>query len=257
MLQFIDTHAHLYAKEFEKDRKKMLENSFSEGVNHLFLPNIDSDSIAGMLALEKEYPQNCFAMMGLHPCSVKEDFEKELAIVEKYLSERKFVAIGEIGIDLYWDTTFFEQQKEAFTIQVAWAKKYKIPIAIHCRQSFKQTVELLAPLAGEGLTGVFHCFGGSENSAKTIMDLGFMLGIGGVVTYKKSGLDVVLPQVPLEYLVLETDSPYLAPVPYRGKRNESSYIPIIAQKLADIKNISLEEVSIQTTENALKLFQMK
>lgn len=256
MLEFIDTHAHLYDEQFKKDRKNSIQNAINEGVNKFFLPNVDSETIEEMLVLENQYPENCFALMGLHPCSVKQDFEKELAIVEKYLNQRKFVAIGEIGTDLHWDKTFWEQQKEAFTIQIQWAKKYKVPIVIHCRTSFQETVELLAPHAGEDLKGIFHCFGGSENSAKTIMELGFLMGIGGVVTYKKSGLDTVLPNVPLEYLVLETDSPYLAPVPYRGKRNESSYIPIIAQKLADIKGITLEEVSKKTTENALRLFQM-
>ncbi|TAG05618.1 MAG: TatD family deoxyribonuclease [Cytophagia bacterium] len=256
MLEFIDTHAHLYDEQFKKDRKNSIQNAINEGVNKFFLPNVDSETIEEMLVLENQYPENCFALMGLHPCSVKQDFEKELDVVEKYLSQRKFVAIGEIGTDLHWDKTFWEQQKEAFTIQIQWAKKYKIPIIIHCRASFQETVELLAPHAGEDLKGIFHCFGGSENSAKTIMELGFLMGIGGVVTYKKSGLDTVLPNVPLEYLVLETDSPYLAPVPYRGKRNESSYIPIIAQKLSDIKGITLEEVSKKTTENALRLFQM-
>ncbi|TAH30977.1 MAG: TatD family deoxyribonuclease [Cytophagales bacterium] len=256
MLEFIDTHAHLYDEQFKKDRKNSIQNAINEGVNKFFLPNVDSETIEEMLVLENQYPENCFALMGLHPCSVKQDFEKELDVVEKYLSQRKFVAIGEIGTDLHWDKTFWEQQKEAFTIQIQWAKKYKVPIIIHCRASFQETVELLAPHAGEDLKGIFHCFGGSENSAKTIMELGFLMGIGGVVTYKKSGLDTVLPNVPLEYLVLETDSPYLAPVPYRGKRNESSYIPIIAQKLSDIKGITLEEVSKKTTENALRLFQM-
>lgn len=256
MLEFIDTHAHLYDEQFKKDRKNSIQNAINEGVNKFFLPNVDSETIEEMLMLENQYPDNCFALMGLHPCSVKQDFEKELAIVEKYLNQRKFVAIGEIGTDLHWDKTFWEQQKEAFTIQIQWAKKYKVPIVIHCRASFQETVELLAPHAGEDLKGVFHCFGGSENSAKTIMELGFLMGIGGVVTYKKSGLDIVLPNVPLEYLVLETDSPYLAPVPHRGKRNESSYIPIIAQKLAEIKGVTLEEVSKKTTENALRLFQM-
>lgn len=256
MLEFIDTHAHLYDEQFKKDRKHIIENAIEQGVNKFFLPNVDADSIDGMFELENQYPQNCFALMGLHPCSVMADFEKELAIIEKHLSQRKFVAVGEIGTDLHWDNTFWEQQKEAFTIQIQWAKKYKIPIVIHCRASFQETVDLLAPHVGEDLKGVFHCFGGSQNSAQTIMDLGFYMGIGGVVTYKKSGLDSVLPNVPLEYLVLETDSPYLAPVPHRGKRNESSYIPIIAQKIAEIKGISIEEVAKQTTQNALQLFQM-
>ncbi|TAE72660.1 MAG: TatD family deoxyribonuclease [Bacteroidetes bacterium] len=256
MLEFIDTHAHLYDVQFDKDRKTIVQNAINEGVNKFFLPNINSETIAGMFELEKQYPQNCFALMGLHPCAVKDDFEKELAIIEKNLAQRKFVAIGEIGTDLHWDKTFWEQQKEAFSIQIQWAKKYKIPIVIHCRASFQETIELLAPHAGEDLRGVFHCFGGSENSAKTIIDLGFYMGIGGVVTYKKSGLDSVLIDVPLEYLVLETDSPYLAPVPHRGKRNESSYIPIVAQKLAEIKGVSLEEISKKTTQNALNLFQM-
>jgi TatD DNase family protein len=251
----IDTHAHIYAQPFNKDQQDMLERAFEANVKQIFMPNIDHASIDGMLALEEKYPENCFATMGLHPCSVKADFEKELYIVETWLAKRPFVAIGEMGTDLHWDNTYFEQQKEAFKIQVEWAKKYQLPIIIHCRESFEETLALLEPLKEDNLTGVFHCFGGSVEDAQKIIALGFYMGIGGVVTYKKSGLDQVLPDIDLDYLVLETDSPYLAPVPHRGQRNEPSYIPVIAQRIAEIKNMDVQEVARKTTENALKLFK--
>jgi TatD DNase family protein len=254
-MYFIDTHTHLYLEQFKNDRAEMLERAVAAQVSELYLPNIDSESIADMLELEAKYPNNCRAMMGLHPCSVKADFEKELYIVEEWLNKRPFAAVGEMGTDLYWDKTFFAQQQEAFKIQVAWAKKHQLPIVIHCRESFKETVELLKPLIDKDLSGVFHCFTGTVEDAKQVIEMGFYLGIGGVVTYKNGGLDKVLPAVPLENLVLETDSPYLSPIPYRGKRNESSFIPLIAQKIADIQDISLAEVQAQTTSNARRLFK--
>lgn len=254
-MYFTDTHTHLYLKQFAQDRADMLERAFAEKVEKLYLPNIDSESIDDMLELEAKYPHNCLAMMGLHPCSVKKDFEKELYVVEDWLNKRKFVAVGEMGTDLYWDKSFFAQQQEAFKIQVDLAKKYQLPIVIHCRESFQETIDLIKPLKDNNLTGIFHCFTGSLDDAKQVIELGFFLGIGGVVTYKNGGLDKVLPEVPLENIVLETDSPYLSPVPYRGKRNESSYIPLIAQKIADIQGVSLEEVRNKTTENAQRLFK--
>lgn len=251
---YIDTHAHIYANQFSQDRDLMLEKTFACDVQRIYLPNIDHESIDSMLELEAKYPKNCFATMGLHPCSVGKDFEKELYLVENWLSKRKFVAIGEMGTDLYWDKTFFEEQKEAFKVQVHLAKKYNLPIIIHCRDSFQETIELLEPLKDDNLKGIFHCFTGTAKDAQKVIDLGFLMGIGGVVTFKNGGLDTVLPNVDLKHLVLETDSPYLAPVPHRGKRNETSYIPIIAQKIAQIKNIDVEVVKQATTENALALF---
>lgn len=251
---FIDTHAHIYAKQFKKDQDDVLRRAFEQNVEKIYLPNIDHTSIDDMMEVEAKYPNQCIAMMGLHPCSVNKDFEKELYQVEDWLNKRSFAAVGEIGTDLYWDKTFYEQQAEAFKIQVEWAKKHKLPIIIHCRESFQETIDLLTPLMDENLTGIFHCFTGSLEDAQKAIELGFLLGIGGVSTFKNGGLDKVLPEVSLDHLVLETDCPYLAPVPYRGKRNESSYIPLIAKRLADIKGIEIEEIEQKTTENAQKLF---
>lgn len=255
MSYFVDTHAHIYLSDFDKDSTDLIARSFDHGVEKIFMPNIDHTSIDAMLEVESRFPASCFATMGLHPCSVKKGFERELYTVEEWLTKRNFAAIGEIGTDLYWDKTFWSQQQEAFTVQIAWAKQYGLPIIIHSRESLDETIEIVAALKDEKLTGIFHCFGGSVDQAKRITDLGFLLGIGGVVTFKKSGLDTVLPEIDLKHLVLETDSPYLAPVPHRGKRNEPSYIPLIAEKVADIKKISLESVKEQTTLNAVSLFK--
>lgn len=252
---YIDTHAHIYAEEFKDDRDDMLRNAFEKGVDRIYMPNVDHTSIDGMMELEQQYPGKCIAMMGLHPCYVKKDFEKELYLVEDWLNKRKFAAVGEIGIDLYWDTTFRPQQEEALKVQVALAKKHALPIVIHCRNSMKETIDLLTPLAGSSLRGVFHCFSGTADDAKQITEMGFYLGIGGVVTFKNGGLDKVLPEVDLKHLVLETDSPYLAPVPHRGKRNDPSYLELIAAKIAELKKTVIETVAVETTKNALKLFQ--
>jgi TatD DNase family protein len=193
-------------------------------------------------------------MMGLHPCYVKKDFQRELYLVEEWLAKRPFAAVGEIGTDLYWDKTFWEEQKEAFVIQIGWAKKYKRPVVIHCRESIDETIDMVRQFKDENLRGVFHCFSGNTDQAKKIIELGFYLGIGGVATFKKGGLDLVLPQIDLKHLVLETDSPYLAPVPYRGKRNEPAYIPLIARRVAEIKKTSFEDVCASTSINAGKLF---
>jgi TatD DNase family protein len=254
MNYWIDTHAHIYLDEFSGDREEMLSRCTTQGVERIFMPNIDHTSIDSMLRLEEDSKGICHAMMGLHPCSVKKDFENELLTIEKWLKQREFAAVGEIGTDLYWDKTFWEQQKEAFIIQVNWAKEFKLPIVIHCRESLDQTIELIEGLQDGTLKGIFHCFGGTIEQAERICKLGFFLGIGGVVTFKKSGLDQVLPRISLENLVLETDSPYLAPVPYRGKRNEPSYLPIIAEKIAEFKDINVQEVKSITSQNALKLF---
>ncbi len=250
----IDTHTHLYLKQFDDDRKEVIERAEAAGIKKFFLPNIDSQSIDAMLQMEIDFPDNCFAMMGLHPCSVKENFEEELQIVENWLQKRKFCAIGEIGIDLYWDKSFFEQQKKSFLTQVEWAIDLQLPIVIHCRESIDIVIDLLQPYNGK-VKGIFHCFGGTAEQAKRIIDLDFLMGIGGVLTFKKAKLDEVIQEIPLEYLVLETDSPYLAPVPYRGKRNESSYVKIVAEKMAEAKNVTLEKVAELTTNNALNLFK--
>jgi TatD DNase family protein len=210
-----------------------------------------------MLALERDYPNICFAMPGLHPCSVGENVEEELALVKKMLDEaRIWSAVGEIGLDLYWDKTFFEQQKMAFRQQIQWAKDYELPIVIHSRDATDECIEIVAEEKDERLKGVFHCFGGSLEQAKRIMELDFLMGIGGVLTFKKAGLDVVCADIPLEFLVLETDAPYLAPVPFRGKRNESSYLRLVAEKLAEVKGVSLEEIATVTSANAMKMFKL-
>ncbi|MFK8105053.1 MAG: TatD family hydrolase [Saprospiraceae bacterium] len=251
----IDTHTHLYVEQFDEDRAEMLKRANDQGIQKFFLPNIDRSSIDAMLALEAAYPEQCFAMMGLHPCSVKEDFEAELAVVEKWLGQRTFCAVGEIGIDLYWDKTFQAQQEIAFRRQINWAKDLDIPIVIHSRSSTAEVLEILKSEKDEKLRGIFHCFGGSETEARAIIELGFHLGIGGVLTFKKSGLDKTLASIPLDYMVLETDSPYLAPTPFRGKRNESAYLHQIAEKLAAIKERSIQEVAAITTRNAESIFE--
>ncbi len=253
MNHFIDTHAHIYVEEFDKDHNDMMRRCEEANVSKIYLPNIDHASIDRMMELEAKH-RSCQAMMGLHPCSVKKDFEKELYLIEIWLNKRSFAAIGEMGTDLYWDKTFWPEQQEAFRIQVGWAKKFKKPIVIHSRESIDETIQLLDPLMDDSLTGVFHCFSGTLEQAKKIIATGFFLGIGGVATFKNGGLDKVLPDVDINFLVLETDSPYLAPVPYRGKRNEPSYIPLIAKRVAELKHITVQEVMMKTTENAERLF---
>jgi len=254
-MDMIDTHAHIYATEFASDRSDMLERAFTQGLSQIWMPNIDHTSIDGMLELENQYPGQCLPMMGLHPCYVKKDFQKELYLVEEWLSKRKFLAVGEIGLDFHWDTTYRAQQEEAFQVQVRLAHQHGLPIVIHCRKSFTETVTLLEELAIPGLRGIFHCFSGDLKDARKVVELNFLLGIGGVVTFKNGGLDQVLPEIDLAHVVLETDCPYLAPVPYRGKRNESGYLPTIAQKIADLKRVSLEVVAEASTRNALALVQ--
>lgn len=253
-MHLIDTHAHLYLKQFEEDRDAVFERAVKNEVKEFYLPNIDSSSIENMLALEAAYPHQCYAMMGLHPCSVKEDYQKELKIVKEWLEKRQFCAVGEIGIDLHWDTTFFEQQKDAFRQQINWAIELDIPIVIHSRKSTKEVIAILKEERHEKLRGIFHCFGGTVAEAEAIIELGFYLGIGGVLTFKKAGLDKTMESIPLRHIVLETDSPYLAPSPFRGKRNESAYIKLIAERLATIKEISLAEVAAITSQNAKDIF---
>ncbi len=254
---FIDSHTHLYSNQFDEDRSEIILNAINSGVEKLLLPNIDLESIEGMYALEKEFPKNCFAMMGLHPCSVTENYTELLAKIKNELFSRKFIAVGEIGIDLYWDKTLLSQQKEAFAQQIEWAKELKIPIVIHARDSFEEIFEVLDKHNDENLTGVFHCFTGTKKEIDKIRSYGnFIFGIGGVLTFKKSGLDEVVKDLNLNEIILETDSPYLAPSPHRGKRNESAYIPLIAEKLSDIFETSTQKIGEITSQNAVNLFNL-
>jgi len=253
-MNFIDSHSHLYLSEFSQDIDAVMVRANDEGVKKIFLPAIDSSHHKQMFLFEQKFSSDCFLMMGLHPCYVKENYLDELKIVEELLKQRKFVAVGEIGLDFYWDSNFAKQQYETFEQQMQWALDYHLPINIHTRNATQETIERVKPFAKIGLRGIFHCFGGSYETAKQMIDLGFLLGIGGVVTYPKAGLQNVLTKIDLEHIVLETDAPYLTPVPYRGKRNESCYIKIIAQRIADIKNESIEEVARVTTNNAKKIY---
>lgn len=256
-MKYIDSHAHVYSEKFLKDKADMIERSREAGLVKIYMPNIDHTSIDDMLEMEVDYPDLCIPMMGLHPCSVDKKFEQELYTVENWLSKRHFCAVGEIGTDLYWDKSLFSEQKEAFNIQCDLAIQYDIPVAIHCRESIDETIELVAKKQSDELRGVFHCFTGSEAQAEKIIDLGFVLGIGGVATFKNGGLEGVLEKTPLDKLLLETDSPYLAPVPHRGKRNEPAYMPEVARKIASIKEIALETVCEQTSKNTTNLFDYK
>lgn len=250
----IDTHAHIYLEQFSEDISDVLERAQEAGIDKIVMPNIDHTSIDGMMALEADHPGFCFSTIGLHPCSVNKDFEKELYLVEEWLIKRKFVAIGEMGTDLYWDKTFIDQQVEAFKVQVDWAKKFQLPIIIHCRESLDMTIDLVEELKTDELTGVFHCFNGNETQAERIKGLGFHIGLGGVTTFKNSGMSEVIPKLDLDHVVIETDAPYLAPVPFRGKRNEPAFVKEVAQKVADLKEIGLDELDEITTLNANKLF---
>lgn len=250
----IDTHAHLYAEEFAADIAGVIERAEAEGVKKFYLPAIDSTATGAMLGLEARFPGKCIAMMGLHPCYVKGNFKDELKQVGEWLAKRKFAAVGEIGLDMYWDKTYIKEQKEAFCIQTEWALAYSLPIVIHTRNAMKETIRIVKQYAPKGARGIFHCFGGTADEALEIAAMGFYLGIGGVVTYPKSGLAETLKQIGLQHLVLETDAPYLTPVPFRGKRNESSYLKYVVQKIAEAKNISIEEVAAVTTANAEKIF---
>lgn len=252
---FTDTHTHIYSEKFLDDQKEMIDRAISSGVSRMFMPNIDLDSVDSMHLLAKNYPTNCFPMMGLHPCDVNQDYEKVLSEMSGLINQREYVAIGEIGIDLYWDKTFVAQQEQAFRTQIEWAKKFDLPIVIHCREAFEEILAILDELNDEKLRGIFHCFTGTLAQAKHILNYGdFYLGIGGVVTFKKAGLDKVVEQLSIHDLVLETDAPYLAPTPYRGKRNEPSYIPHIAEKVAELLNLTLGEVAEITTQNSKTIF---
>jgi TatD DNase family protein len=250
----VDTHTHLYAEEFIEDLELVFERSRVAGVSKVYLPAIDSHSHDQMMGLADKHPGFCIPMMGLHPCYVNDQYESELSIVRSWLDKRPFAAIGEIGLDFYHSVEFKTQQEKAFQIQIEWALEKELPIVIHSRSSMDECIKMSAQHGKGKAKGIFHCFGGDERQAKKVIELGFYLGIGGVVTYKNSGLAKIVEQTSLEHLVLETDAPYLSPVPFRGKRNESSYLVYIAQKIADLKGLSVEEVVEITTANAKKIF---
>ncbi|MBN2772726.1 MAG: TatD family hydrolase [Prolixibacteraceae bacterium] len=250
----IDSHSHIYSEDFNDDRDEAIKRALKAGVKKIILPNIDSSSVLSMLDLADKYPEICFPLMGLHPTSVKEDYKKELEEVDIWFEKRKFYGVGEIGIDLYWDKTFLKQQEDAFLIQVRLAKRLKLPIVIHVRNSFSEVYNIIEKEACSDLNGIFHCFTGSNEEAQKILNVGFKIGIGGVVTFKNSNLDVVLKNIGLEHIVLETDSPYLTPIPFRGKRNESSYLIYVAQKIAEIYSLPIEKVGQITSENVINLF---
>ncbi|MEN0055094.1 MAG: TatD family hydrolase [Mucilaginibacter sp.] len=249
-----DTHTHLYYETIADKRAALMERCLGNNINRLFLPNVDMASVPLMFDLVHAYPEQCFAMLGLHPCSVKENWQQELNDIRDAHQQNKIYAIGEIGIDLYWDKTHLKEQIEAFRQQIDWAKSLQLPIVIHCRDAFNEVYEVLQQEQDENLRGIFHCFTGTLEQAHKITDLGFYLGIGGVVTYKNSGLDKVVAEIDLKHIVLETDSPYLTPVPYRGKPNESSYLIYIAEKVADLHQTAVETVAGITTENSRQLF---
>lgn len=249
-----DTHTHLYSEAFDEDRDAMMQRALDAGVHRFFIPAIDSTYTQAMLDLESNYPKNVFLMMGLHPTHVKENYKEELALVEEWLAKRKFYAVGEIGIDLYWDKTFLIQQQEAFVYQIRLAKKYQLPIVIHCRESFNEIFEILEQEKGDDLFGIFHCFTGTLEQAHKALSYNMKLGIGGVATFKNGKIDQFLNQIDLKHIVLETDSPYLAPVPYRGKRNESAYVIQVLEKLSLIYGRSIEEIAEITTQNSVEVF---
>lgn len=251
---YIDTHTHLYDEQFDADKEAMIQRALEAGVTEMYMPNCDSSTVAPMMQYAERWPKNCFPMMGLHPTYVKENYREELANVAEWLGKEKFYALGEIGLDYYWDLTFKEQQIEAFGTQIEWALQYNLPIVIHSRESTQDCIDIVRSKQNGELKGIFHCFSGTLEEARQVAELGLYLGIGGSLTYKKSTLPEILKEIELEHIVLETDAPYLAPVPNRGKRNESSYIPIIAQKLADVKEVPVTEIAEITTQNAEKIF---
>ena len=251
---FTDTHTHLYSEEFEQDRGEMIQRAINAGVSRFFIPAIDSTCTQAMYDLEQDFPENVFLMMGLHPTYVKDNYEAELAHVASELAKRKFYAIGEIGIDLYWDKTHLKEQQVAFRQQIQWAKQYKLPIVIHCREAFDEIFEILEEEKSPELFGIFHCFSGTYEQALQAISYNMLLGIGGVVTFKNGKIDQFLDRIDLRHIVLETDSPYLAPIPFRGKRNESSYVVNVAAKLAAIYNLSVSEIAQITTENSKRVF---
>jgi TatD DNase family protein len=250
----IDTHSHIYSTDFIHDRDEIIQRAYSNDVRKIILPNIDSSSVKNLLDMVDSYPHICFPLMGLHPTSVNHDYQEELQVVEYWLKKRKFYGIGEIGIDLYWETSFLEEQTHAFRFQLKLAREYQLPVVIHVRDSFEQVYNVLLEEKDKNLTGVFHSFSGTLEQAQLVIDLGFKIGVNGIITFKKSGMDEVISKIDPSHLLLETDSPYLTPVPFRGKRNESSYLVHIAQKIADLHQMTVGEIAKITTENARKLF---
>jgi TatD DNase family protein len=255
LMELFDTHIHLYAEEFDSDRTALIAQATESGVTKFYMPNIDSTSIQAMMKVETDFPGRCFSMMGLHPCSVKANWNDEIKIVEEWLSKRKFAAVGEMGIDLYWDKTFIAEQKNIFRKQIELANHYRLPVVIHTRDSFDVAYELLKEIKKEEPCGIFHCFTGSRDDAKKVIDMGFYIGIGGVLTFKNAGLDETISDIDINNIVLETDAPYLAPAPFRGKRNIPEYIVKVASRLAEIKNLSVDQVGRITSANALKIFE--
>ncbi len=252
-MHLIDSHCHLYLPDFKEDIESVILRARENGVTKFYLPAIDSEVTEAMFDLEKRFPGECIAMMGLHPCSVKENYKNELDQVYQWLQKRTFAAVGEIGLDFYWDKSFTQQQYDAFETQLQWALEKNLPVVIHTRNAMKETIDAVKPFSEKGLKGIFHCFGGTKEEAIEIVDMNFLLGIGGVITYKNANLAETLCDIDLSFIVLETDSPYLTPVPHRGKRNESSYLTYIASKLAEIKNVTIEEVAEATTTNVKNL----
>ncbi|MHA2781407.1 TatD family hydrolase [Vibrio harveyi] len=253
----IDTHAHIYASEFDNDRDEVVKRALEQGIDKILLPNIDLESIEPMLKTEAAYPEICRSMMGLHPCYVDGNVEQTLAIIRDWFEKHNFIAVGEIGIDLYWDKTFRAEQEMAFVTQLTWAKEMDLPVVIHTRDSIEETLTLLRQEQDGRLRGVFHCFGGSLKEAQAINELGFHLGLGGVSTFKNGGMDKVIPHLDMNWVILETDCPYLAPVPHRGKRNEPAYTSLVAARVAELRGESLEAIDALTTKNAEELFSLK
>ncbi|APP06243.1 MULTISPECIES: TatD family hydrolase [Vibrio] len=253
----IDTHAHIYASEFDNDRDEVVKRALEQGIDKILLPNIDLESIEPMLKTEAAYPEICRSMMGLHPCYVDGNVEQTLAIIRDWFEKHNFIAVGEIGIDLYWDKTFRAEQEIAFVTQLNWAKEMDLPVVIHTRDSIEETLTLLRQEQDGRLRGVFHCFGGSVEEAQAINELGFHLGLGGVSTFKNGGMDKVIPHLDMNWVILETDCPYLAPVPHRGKRNEPAYTSLVAARVAELRGESLEAIDALTTKNAEELFSLK
>lgn len=253
-MTLIETHAHIYLPEFAADRQAMIESSKSAGISSIYMPAIDSHSFDDLLQVEKQFPDTCMAMAGLHPCYVKENYQDELAKVHCHLQQRTFAAIGECGLDFYWDKTYVKEQYIALEQQIKWAIEYNRPIVLHTRNATRETIDVISKYRDTSLRGIFHCFGGTLQEANDIIELGFLLGIGGVLTYKNAGLDKVICEIDLKHIVLETDAPYLTPVPHRGKRNEPAYLQLVAKKLAEIKGLDVEEVAMVTSENAINIF---
>ncbi|MCS7005846.1 MAG: TatD family hydrolase [Cytophagales bacterium] len=250
----IDTHAHLYDKQFDSDRVEVIERAIEKGISKIVMPNVDSKSVEPMLEIATQFSRWCYPAVGLHPCYVQKDFEKELYRIEEYLSKESFIAIGEIGLDLYWDKSFFEYQQEALRIQIQWAKRLNLPIIVHCRACIEEIIKFLEKEQDGTLRGVLHCFSGTLQQAQKIISTGFYIGIGGIVTFPKGGLEQVLPFIETDNILLETDAPYLAPIPHRGKRNEPSYLSFIIEKIARLQNKTVEEIEISTDKNAQDLF---